>query len=224
MITTKHSVFFHLPKTAGTWVRHVLQDITETHEEHKCRIDSKDRDKFKFAFVRNPWAFYVSMYNYMLHGSQDLGKDPAFDSKNPFVFELMGGKPGVYPSFEEFVCTATRPSAQIKANLLQTPKGYFLNDLGLLWQEHAVSFYQLLILAYTSDCDYVGRSELAADELAHMLTISGELTAHMAQAIASTPRIKQGIADTYSPYYTQELKMLVADDMSAFIKQYGYEF
>jgi hypothetical protein len=57
------SVFLHIPKTGGTWVRRVLKKMNLVDKEigyfHSCSTG-----KFVFTFVRNPFSWYESWFKY----------------------------------------------------------------------------------------------------------------------------------------------------------------
>lgn len=72
-----HSVFFHIPKTGGTWVRHAIQNAgipaTELKtgsnlqgDAHSQRRDVETAGKFTFAFVRHPLNWYASFWNHRM--------------------------------------------------------------------------------------------------------------------------------------------------------------
>jgi len=80
-VICKKSTFIHIPKTGGTWVRHVLFDLGVALEEvkgqdfepqfgfgttHNVPIydDRFLNQKFAFAFVRNPLTWYKSYFAY----------------------------------------------------------------------------------------------------------------------------------------------------------------
>ena len=71
---SKEFIFFHLYKTAGTSLRHVLKPYCGLHESKHYNVNGylKNADKelyekyFTFGFVRNPWDWQVSLYHYML--------------------------------------------------------------------------------------------------------------------------------------------------------------
>lgn len=64
------SVFFHIPKTGGIWVRQAIRNagipVTEAGETHSPyrRVDRKG--KFTFTFVRHPETWYPSFWSYRM--------------------------------------------------------------------------------------------------------------------------------------------------------------
>ena len=62
----KKSLFFHIPKTGGNWVRSALRascDVQLELQDHTfpMRVTS---DYYKFCFVRHPLTWYKSFFNY----------------------------------------------------------------------------------------------------------------------------------------------------------------
>lgn len=70
MIATPHFVFLHVPKTGGSFVCSLLRQHCEVTEfgDHACvtSLPSELTDLPKFVLVRNPWAWYVSYYQFMM--------------------------------------------------------------------------------------------------------------------------------------------------------------
>lgn len=86
LISHKHKfIFFHIPKTGGTSVESKLKafaDITAINKKDSiywCHTEPQDLKKhfelkswdwneyFKFAVVRNPWSFCLSIWTYAYH-------------------------------------------------------------------------------------------------------------------------------------------------------------
>jgi hypothetical protein len=67
MIITSKSVWIHVPKTGGTWIRTALEGV-QLHFSTRIiypghhKASTAPPRPFYFAFVRNPWAWYVSHY------------------------------------------------------------------------------------------------------------------------------------------------------------------
>ena len=84
MILTRHFVFLHVPKTGGTFVRRLLEahapadwqvQILSMHPR-ATDIPPSHRHLPRLALIRNPFAWYVSWY-YFLMGNRD--RDPLFE-------------------------------------------------------------------------------------------------------------------------------------------------
>jgi len=102
------SVFYHIPKTGGTWVTEVLKGIggervqvEGTHpynitKEHATPLVYRTQ-KFKFAFVRHPVSWYQSMWKFRANNKWQY--ESVFDVKLPFtewVRHFLKQHPGIY--------------------------------------------------------------------------------------------------------------------------------
>ncbi|PJF38588.1 MAG: hypothetical protein CUN55_16855, partial [Phototrophicales bacterium] len=105
-ISKRHNfIFVHIPKTGGTSMRHALEPysdpwegLTDTHENrmqwgHANALQIRERveeefwnQAFKFAVVRNPWDWLVSMYVFNSGARLDELSREAF-LKNKHLFE-----------------------------------------------------------------------------------------------------------------------------------------
>ncbi len=86
-----HSIFFHIPKTGGIWVREAIRNAgiptvevgertghAQVHNQY-WQVDRKG--KFTFAFVRHPLSWYPSFWSYrMLVGWQTMDRVDPFMS------------------------------------------------------------------------------------------------------------------------------------------------
>jgi len=114
---SKQFLFVHIPKTAGTSIRHVLEPYAVTdllghsrHLEQYIRTHNRfpphltyadaartvrlDLNRlFKFTFVRNPWARYVSMYEfYRQLPTHAMHQRCASCSFEEFIDDIAGGR------------------------------------------------------------------------------------------------------------------------------------
>lgn len=146
------SIFFHVPKTGGTWVTVVLKDIfkdryqdykpSPKHElnlrfEHITPKDSEDRifkDRKSFGFVRNPIDWYTSFWKYRMKNNWD----------NNFVLDRE--------------CRSTNLEIFVRNCLDKYPEG----------------FVSTLFKEFTEDLDFVGKQENLKNDLLRFLEQSGE--------------------------------------------------
>jgi len=66
-------IFIHIPKTAGSSIYRSLglEDVQHMSQKNIIKKQCKDLDHkkmFKFAFTRNPWDRFLSLYFYMFQG------------------------------------------------------------------------------------------------------------------------------------------------------------
>ena len=217
VIITNNSVYLHIHKTGGTWIRHVLKPITVEDRDHEL-LDKKA--EHVFAFVRNPWAWYVCSYNALMYGSED---DPA-DSADPLIVAL-----GKRPTFQEFLETQITPSPLFKKklNLLFkiNPTSNVFPRIAERWLETDASWYQNLCDVFTEHATDIGTTENLAEDLVRMLTAGNELTDELVHRIKTTPMKNVGkISVDYRSMYTVKQSKMVEDSTQPLIKQFGYKF
>jgi hypothetical protein len=233
MVITDKSVFFHIPKTGGMWVRQVLCPIAlkpfdPKETKHTLIIPDGHSHKKKFVFVRNPWAWYVSFYNYLVHGSTELWLD-----QYPSAFFKHYG---TSYSFDSFATQLIRRDTDLKTKVIAThrlermlnAKKTSKDALKFLyldvWDKSTQSPYNSIISTYTQNVDMIGKMETIREDLKSMLTLSGELTGEMNVSIDSIPMVNKGVDAEYRSYYTTELRDLVAKDSAEYIDKFSYKF
>jgi hypothetical protein len=67
MIELQNSVFYHAPKTGGSWVHEVLMENCNVVRDiggHRSEQELPKNGKTAFAFVRHPLGIYESSYHY----------------------------------------------------------------------------------------------------------------------------------------------------------------
>ena len=72
MILNDKFVFIHNPRTGGAFIKTMFKEILPIEEfkpleEYHLPVSSvpkSHKDKMKFGMVRNPWAWYVSLYHF----------------------------------------------------------------------------------------------------------------------------------------------------------------
>ena len=197
-----HSIFFHVPKTGGTWVRAAIKEAgIETNEVsgplpadslnlndiHHCGPDDlQDQGRFSFAFVRHPLTYYQSYWAYkMKKGKKDY---------NAFDQECMREQ------FDAFVLT-----------VLTAHPG---------WVTKA---YDRYVGPYGKKMHFVGKQENLEDDLVRALRLSGELFDE--KALRATPRKNPGsLSERLSKkcQYTPELSAAVCEVEKGAIEMFGY--
>ena len=68
IVSKKHKfVFIHIPKTAGTSIMHNFDHLGKRRKKIMFKkLNKKECNYFKFAFIRNPWDRMVSNYFYAI--------------------------------------------------------------------------------------------------------------------------------------------------------------
>jgi len=238
MIITKHFVYIHTSRTAGSFLNKlILEQVPGArmfqYHGHLTDLPEEFSHLPVIGFVRNPWDWYVSMF---------------FDyrRKQQYVFEILsdGGKLG----FEETVSSFLRlgdnsdRSKQRLSTLSKTaPK--FINSrvpprhrLPGLRAEHFEQFSEdlgyyswLFKLMYETNVEHdihIGRFENLREDMLRLLEVTGTpittaISSYLgeARAINSSPR-PRGFVRRYSP----ELKQLIALKDEYLIDRFAYEF
>ena len=104
-------IFIHIPKSAGSSIHSTFSQTASDHE--MLKINHKNKDYFKFTFVRNPFDRFVSTYFYF----KDYGRDNFGDMLTGYIvnrfssfedftknFINIPSKLFAYPHFNEQVC------------------------------------------------------------------------------------------------------------------------
>ncbi|MCP4697253.1 MAG: GNAT family N-acetyltransferase [Gammaproteobacteria bacterium] len=101
MIISNRFVFVHLPRTGGTFIRQVLLkhaphdwQVTNVTPDHPTIKDIPPEYKGLpvFGFVRNPWDWYVSWYEYLKRrGDNELFNQISGHGRNGFKQTLLAG-------------------------------------------------------------------------------------------------------------------------------------
>lgn len=199
----KKFLFVHVPKTAGTSIRSLLQksytniingsfvkgDWNYHHakaSDFKKHFGDKWDNIYKFAFVRNPWDWLVSYYHYAMQ-SQDISKSPDKDTK----IWLNNMKQA--NTFDEFI---------YRDSLLPYPQ--------YLWVTDYYDPNSIIV-------DYVGKIE----------TLNEDFDIIKEQANLKLPKLpvtNKSSHNHYSSYYTKSMIKRVEDRYSLDISMFNYKF
>lgn len=86
--TDKKFLFIHIPKTGGTAISKALSLKVDhsTQDDLEKKINLQPSEHFSFAFCRNPWDRFLSLYFYCMQGSKMY---PLQNTSNKISFELF---------------------------------------------------------------------------------------------------------------------------------------
>lgn len=246
MVLTRNATFLHIPKTGGTWVRRVIGDSCTTYNtKHSLLVPDSYKDKPVFTFVRNPWAWHVSFYNYIKYGQRD--KEPLSGAS---LYRNLLWKHILWKhvfsanvTFEEFVRTFTGPDQYFKDRLaeldelriryLSLEKKKTIGDMSdnfkydiitNIWKETGKGIYQCTVDAYTAPTTRIGKTESIRTDLKLMLASVDELTSDIEQKIDILAPVNFSIPTDYRKYYTAETRQLVAESAKSMIEKFNYDF
>jgi len=121
MIVMPRTIFFHIPKTGGRWVREVIKNAgiySRAYDQnfgHNIPFNCTDTFRIRFCFVRNPIDWYRSFWSYRMRtGWQnsviDECQSPIFEE---FVTLALKRSPAhVTQMYEMFIGTEDNPQIQ----------------------------------------------------------------------------------------------------------------
>ena len=214
------AIFIHLPRTAGTSIRHDLmrtmnvkflwpfgwqktfpgQDLNlgevprRGHSNPGRAFIEKHPDAFSFCFIRNPWERMVSTWRTNLY---------SFKHKVPFT-----GRKGYYKQIKPLV-----------------EKGSFTEFVRVAVK----SFLGPQILVFTDDkgvlVDFVGRYEDLERDFSHICDTLGVRTELSVQHSDNTNRLPFFTkAGEYRKFYTDETEKIVSEMDKGVIMRFNYSF
>ncbi|MDH3347065.1 MAG: sulfotransferase family protein [Desulfobulbaceae bacterium] len=200
-------IFIHIPKNGGTSVAHGLGYSLTSHRtalQYKEIMTPKDFSIcFKFCFTRNPWARFLSLYNYarmtdsLYHSSTNpetslYGKHLDYDllhnaTLNRCAHYLQEGKLRHDTSWNHW---------HPQVNWIQDTQGTLLTD-------------------------FIGKVENMAQDfhfICEKLSLTSSLSRHNTSGKAPRDPFY------YRSFYDQETKKIVADYYQDDIDRFGYDF
>jgi Sulfotransferase family len=194
-------LFIHVPKTGGTTVNHVLEDLVPDIEAHnklkhqtlaKALEDDPSRaELFIFGFVRNPWARMVSWWSKIQETGQRVAAGDPRGRKHveSRMWQITLG----CDNFDEFVDVV--PAKVIR---VRRPQIDYLAVPG-------------------RRADYIGRTETFATDLQAILTKLDLPTPEI-------PRSNESPHGDYREFYSDRSRRAVEELYRRDIAEFGYEF
>lgn len=234
MIATRELLFIHLHKTGGQFVnRLLLEHLPDARRigYHLPRSEAPEelRALPAFAFMRNPWDWYVSWYAF---NAADPARNPVFRGVseggradfNQTIHNLLHlGHPLNAAMREEITSQLplTRDGNLGSGLTRGVMRGCTDPDAGYLsW----LTRYMCFVGGSPAGLS-MGRMEHLRQELPDLLQRYGvDLTPGLKDAIATAPAVNASPRRDYRSYYNAELKGLVAERDWAIVESYGYEF
>lgn len=238
MIVTKHFVYIHTSRTAGTFLNKlVLEQVPGAqmiqYHGHLRDLPEEYSDLPVIGFVRNPWDWYVSMYC-------------DYRRKRQYVFQIIseGGALDFEATVSRFLNLGDNSDQSKKLlNQLSRAAPTFIDarrpgprHLPGLRSEHFadypenVGYYSWLFrLMYESEHTHrihIGRFENLREEALRLFELTGTPVSPGARtylketaALNRSPR-----PDNFVGGYPPDLEQLVADKDKNLIEEYGYDF
>jgi hypothetical protein len=234
VIATPQFLFIHLHKTGGQFVnRLLLQHYPDarTIGYHLARSEAPAELKPlpAFAFMRNPWDWYVSWYSFNAAAPQ---RNPIFravseqgtaDFHDTLHNLLHLGHP-LQSAMREEIAQAlpeSREGNQGSGITRTTMRSFTDPDAGYLsWLTHYMCFS-----GGSPEGLRMGHMENLREDLATLIeSCGGSLGPGLAAAIATAPPVNASPRRDYREYYGQELRELVAERDWAIVESYNYNF
>lgn len=238
MLITPNFIFIHIPKTAGRFCRHQIVEHAGPVlyrgglHEPAARVPEGLGHLPLFAFIRNPWDWYVSWYFHMqtygafnpLYACALKAGHSEFDAVLQYVFNSL--EPGTREAAELDHYLASPEHAAVQSHDL---------DAGMVQSQRA-SGHGMLSWRFAFNVGetwaapvYVGRFESLCDHLIEGMARFGvELDAGQRQAIRTASAVGEGQARSrrdYRDFFTSDklIERLAEKEMPV-IERFGYQF
>jgi hypothetical protein len=204
----KNPYFLHVPKTGGTFLSAYLaeycQKIHNFGHQQICKMGYHNNN-FTFAFIRNPFAWYVSRYFYFC---QDRAK--SYDQKNGISYMNDGEMNGeefrlAFPTFKYHIMYGYYSPKKLVNR-------FFLSDI-YNWQLCEKDVLQI---------DYIGKLETIYDDIDRILDIC-EIYPDISLKDFKTNRMNKTDHNHYSTYYDQELINIIKEKDRYLLLKYNYK-
>jgi len=190
-----------MPRTAGTFLRTVLEDKVIGFSDHGFSINMINELRLKnkpiFGFNRDPVDWYQSWYSLIKNGSEVFPTN----SQDPTLMSL-----GTDKNIDEVIQSLVLPTEELKRKAFQVAilaRGGRLEIVMLKilkrWLESdGLSFYQNMQNCYLSNCNEVGKYENLRDDIFKMLSQSNSMDAVLEAKIYNTPVINHAKRESVS--------------------------
>jgi len=228
MIVTEHFAYLHLHKSAGSFVNEALLRFIPGARQigyhlPRSALPPDCAHLPVIGFVRNPWSYYVSWYNFQRRLPQQNA-----------LYRLLSDEGRL-----DFVATlANMQSLGSGGALLQPlldalPAQY--SNRGLNVPSGAMSriahsgrgFYSFLYhhIYDGASTRYISRMEQLRTELPRMLVAVGQpVGTALRSYIEDAPARNAAAHASYAEWYTPETRALVAERDAEVINEFGYRF
>jgi hypothetical protein len=188
------SIFFHIPRTGGTWLTSLLKEnmicsnISTKHmPPHKVKKEIGNR--FKFSFVRNPVHWYISRFTSETHIHRILSGKIGTLTKYQPTFQLDA------LSMEESFCP------WLERNLSERPG--WLN-----W------YYHWFLGEKYQNVDFIGKYENQMEDIKKIFQLSGDTYPDIQAKSSSRPQ--RNILKSHCSYTVDLLKKVIEQERAVF--------
>jgi hypothetical protein len=229
MIVTDRFVFLHLHKSGGSFVneyllRFVLNARSVGYHLPRLLIPAENSDLPVLGFVRNPWSYYVSWYNFQ---SQRPVPNPLFQILSD------GGRLGFEATVRNMLELGSG-SPLLDAILAALPTSYGNRGLNLPRfallpiRNSGLGFYSYLYQYLYGKFDRsltVERAEILRPKLLeYLLRVGHRVTPAGNDFIMDGAARNTSAHGPYDGFYSDELRELVAEKDQLVIDRHAYRF
>jgi len=248
MILTDNNLFIHIPKTGGTTIRnymsrHLNNKSLSVPKGVRCWWHRPIKDFPKshknitsFAVVRNPWDYYVSVFEYnkkFNHWTPFIGKCNDF---NEFVFRLLVDDKDVpssidYNAFDSYVYTDHHKYQPRLGDLQRTCHHIYLpRDQTIRNCKIGLLTFRYILMCFKSNkeifknIDKLAIDKLSVDKIIKLENLDRELKIILNSPVKNIRRENASTRDKYRKYYSDEIKQLVLERDDFIINTYKYSY
>jgi hypothetical protein len=237
MILTKHFVLLHFQRTGGVFFRRMcqqylppdweLRELRETHAYHSA-IPDEYVGLPTICFLRNPWDWYVSWYEFTSQYMSREGRaERPMPATNPWL-TLFGGGANDFRRTVLLSCTRDDGRRPWELAMREWDCDLYSATFWLMTGHSPTrpSNGSPLAPFFPGDRQVdTGRYESFRPDFTGFIE-RHEIPAppEFMEAIHNEPPRHQSERRPYREYYDDELRDLVAQKARGLIKQYGYEF
>lgn len=229
MIVTDRFVFLHLHKSGGSFVNEALLRFVPTarsigYHLPRLLIPAESQHLPVLGFVRNPWSYYVSWYNFQ-------SQRPAPNT----LFRILSEKGQLnFPGTIRNMLQLGSGSPYLGAVIESLPASYGNSGLNLPKfalagiKNSQLGFYSFLYQYIYGELDRnltVQRAEnLRINLLEYLHSVGHRVTAAANDFVMDTHARNTSEHGPYASYYDDELRELVAERDKLIISRHGYHF
>lgn len=209
------SIFLHIPKTGGEWVREAIKAAgVPTREsnpgwdwarqKHSALAESSGREAISFAFKSKPATWW--------------------QGKGRFTFAFVRDPFAWYPSFWSYRMEhGWDPNDRVDAECKAEEFEPFAWNVLKKFPGHVSDLYELYVGRADGTIDFVGRQESLAEDLVRALRAAGEKFDEA--RLRATPPVNEGASLRKWKercVYSDELRAAVAKAERRVMKRFGY--
>ena len=214
MITCQNATFIHVPKCGGTYLRTILDGKYSLHEE--CALPSIYNAGPMIGFVRNPYTWYVSWYNFKNTGSDIY--------KSNDIYKMCNRGP---MDFETYLDNLVNPTIEFKKRYYSVLQTFdviaSLYQVAATWIKSDKPFYEHLYDSYLVGHE-IHKNETMTQDLPSILSKIGMYTPDVENKIKTTDFINTSKKVDYRDYYTEDMCKSVLDSHQRILTVHDYKF